>query len=208
MYSEREVKRKQIHLLNARGMSVAAMAKVVGVDYKVAKKWSNCDTIKHHYNTVQRKKLTPNTKRKITIELKDKVGASVRKCVRKLNMSDVYKNRNKTISRKAVQNYLKTTNWGKIGRKLKVKPLLSKKNVNDRVRFGLWVKLNGYLDDSRHGITLRENILWTDESPIELHPKPNKQNTRVRTSNKSLAVIRRPKFPLKLCSRAVSLHRV
>ena len=198
MYSERELKRKQIQLLSGQGMEIKEMVKILKVDYKTAKKWSNRDNCKHNYNTIQKKKLSPNTKRRISNEMKGECGASVRKCVKKLNMSDDYKERNKKISKTTVQKYLKTKEWGKVARKLKTKPLLSKKNVRDRMEFALKVQLEGYCDDTRHGRALRENILWTDESSIELNPKPNKQNTRIRTSIEKVPIFGIPKFPLKI----------
>ena len=51
---------------------------------------------------------------------------------------------------------------------------------------------------SRHGRALRENVLWTDESTIELNPIPNKQNTRVRTSDEMIPVFGVPMRSLKL----------
>ena len=44
---------------------------------------------------------------------------------------------------------------------------------------------NGFCGGDQHGKELLEHILFTDESIIELFPKPNSQNTRIRTSNPS-----------------------
>lgn len=197
-YSEREVKRKQIQLLFGQGFSVPEVAVKLNVDYKTAKKWSTSDDYKHKYNTNQKKKLTPNTKRRISNEMKDISDSSLRKCVKRLNMSENYKNRNKSISKTCVQSYVRSTDWGRIARKMKVKPLLSKKNIKDRLAFALMTQLDGYCDQTRHGRTLRENILFTDESPIELNPKPNKQNRRIRTSKEGVPVIGVPKFTEKI----------
>ena len=198
VYSERELKRQNIQLLCDQGLSFSEVAKQLKVDYKTAKKWSTTDTIRHKYNTIHKKKVTPNTKRRISNQMKEVLGASVRKCVKKLNMSESYQNRKKTISKTSVQKYIKAKDWGKYARKLPVKPLLSQKNINDRLVFALNVQLWGYCDNSRYGKSLRENILWTDESPIELNPKPNKQNVRFRTSSEAVPVIGVPKFPLKI----------
>ena len=198
VYTERELKRKEIQLLCDQGLPICEVAKKLGVDYKTAKKWSTTNTFKHNYNTNQKKKVTPNTKRRISNEMKDNSGASIRKCVRKLNMSEDYQNRNKTISKTSVQNYVKSTDWGKYARKLRIKPLLSQKNIKDRLTFALNVQMEGYCDDSREGRSLRENILWTDESPIELNSKPNKQNVRIRTTKEGVPAIGVPKHPLKI----------
>ena len=73
----------------------------------------------HHYNTKQKTKLSPVTKRLITKEMKDKVGSSLRRCKNVLNNSKSYKKRNKTISKDTINSYIKSTNWGKIPRKLR-----------------------------------------------------------------------------------------
>jgi transposase-like protein len=198
MYSERELKRKQIQLLCDQGLPDSEVAKQVGVDHKTVKKWKNTNDFKHKYNTIQKKKLTPNTKRRISGLMMNRTGASLRKCSKRLNFSNDYKSRNKTISHTAVQNYLKTTEWGRVARKLRPKPLLSKKNIKDRLTFALNVQMEGYCDQSQNGRSFRENILFTDESPIELNSKPNPQNTRIRTSDKTKATVGIPKFPLKI----------
>ena len=130
--------------------------------------------------------------------MKDRVGSSIKKCVRTLNMSDDYTNRGKHISRTTVRRYVRSQPWGRIARKLVIKPLLTKQNVTDRLSFALNVQIEGYCDDGRHGRALRENVLWTDESPIELNPIPNKQNTRVRTSDEMIPVFGIPKRSLKI----------
>ena len=138
-------------------------------------------------------KLSPNTKKKITSRMKDKVGASVRRCAKELNMSLDYKNRSKTISKSSIHSYVKTKEWGKFARKLIPKPLLSELNTKDRLKFAEKVLSDGYCEDSRIGRELRENTLWTDESPVLLHSMPNKQTTRVYTTDKSLAICSVPK---------------
>ena len=198
MASNREVLRKQIQLLAAEKYSIYKISKTLGISYNTAKKWSKSEEYKHHYNTRPKLKLTPNTKRKISGIMKNKIGSSLRSVCKTLNMSTNYKIRHKTISPNTIKNYLKTKDWGKIARKLKIKPLLSKKNIEDRLIFALNVQMWGYCDDSRQGRALRENVLWTDESPIELNPTPNRQNTRVRALNEDLQNYGIPKHPLKI----------
>ena len=50
-----------------------------------------------------------------------------------------------------------------------------------------------------HGKLLRAHILFTDESPPELHPKVNRPNKRIQTSDpSSIKPEMRLKFPLKI----------
>jgi hypothetical protein len=54
----------------------------------------------------------------------------------------------------------------------------------------------------------RAHVLFTDESPMELHPRPNRQNHRVRTEHRStIPPVQRPKFGLKIMvAGGISAH--
>ena len=175
--------RLKIKTLADQQMTPYQIAQKLGVDYKTAVKWSHRDGVKHRFNTDMDKKMTPNTKRAITGMIKDRVGMSINKCVKRLNMS---------------AGYVRGTDWGRVARHLKQKPLLSKKNIKDRLKFALFVQMEGFCEDSRFGRRLRKNTLFTDESPIELIPTLNRQNTRVRTNNKSLLTYEKPKNSIKI----------
>ena len=139
--------------------------------------------------------------------MKNKIGSSLRGCAKILNFGSDYKNRNKTISKSTIDNYIKTTEWGRIARKMTAKPLITEKNVKDRFNFALEVKSNGYCHPGRQGRELRENILWTDESPIQLNPIPNKQVTRIRSTDKTLAYYGVPKKSIHIMvSGGITAH--
>ena len=127
-----------------QGFSRAQIAAALEVSYNMVKKWSYRGDYRHKYNTVQKRKITPTTKLRITGLMKDRVGSSIRKCVRTLNMSDYYTNRGKHISRITVRRYVRSQPWGRIARKLVIKPLLTKQNVTDRLSFALNVQMEGY----------------------------------------------------------------
>ena len=56
-----------------------------------------------------------------------------------------------------------------------------------------------YCDTTQLSTLKRAHILFTDEFPVELNPQPNRQNTRIRTNDKSkVPVMKRPKFPFKI----------
>ena len=150
-----------------------------------------------NYNTKQKTKLSPVNKRLITKEMKDKLGSSLRRCKNLLNNSQSYRKRNKTISKDTIDSYVRSTDWGKIPRKLRKKPLLSKLNIYKRLNFAKQVKKEGFCDDNRFGERLRNNIIWTDESPVMLRSAPNHQNTRIRTLDKEKSIIKMPKFTEK-----------
>lgn len=98
MYSERELKRKQIQLLSAQGLPLKDITQKLEVNFRTAKKWSKTDDYQHHYNTIQEKKLTPNTKKRISGQMNGVIGASLRKCTKALNMSDDYIKRKKNFN--------------------------------------------------------------------------------------------------------------
>jgi transposase len=77
--------------------------------------------------------------------------------------------------------------------------MLTNKNIADRLDFCDHIFNNSYCDFSAQSIFLLNHILFTDESIIELHPKPNKQNVRIRTMNPaSRPVLQIPKHGLKV----------
>jgi len=113
----------------------------------------------------------------------------------------------KKISRTTVQEFVKSTPWGKTAYKRPNKPLLTEKNVDDRLRFGEMLTRNGYLTPGGRGQEKRANILFTNETWIE--PTPDK--FRYRTEHKKNVPSNvSPKNPLKnmvasgLCSRGVT----
>ncbi|OXA38425.1 Transposable element Tc3 transposase [Folsomia candida] len=61
-----------------------------------------------------------------------KPGSSVRKCAKALNESKRFLRKDKKLSHQPVQNFIKTTTWGKTAFKSSCKPLLSAKNISDR----------------------------------------------------------------------------
>lgn len=87
------------------------------------------------------------------------------------------------VDQTTVRRYVCSQPWGVVAFKRPVKPVLSGKNVEDRLRCCNWWKDKGYAEDSARGRQLRNNILFTDESWIELTPASNKQNDRIRTEN-------------------------
>ena len=72
--------------------------------------------------------LSPTTKNIIKNRMYQKVGSSKRKCTESLNQSNRYKCKNKKISPRTVQTFLKSTDCGKTKFKLPNKPLLNKKH--------------------------------------------------------------------------------
>lgn len=97
-----------------------------------------------------------------------------------------------------VSRYCSKQVWGKSYAQ-RVKPMLSEKNIRDRVNFCKIMVAEGYSDDSVQGRILRSHVLFTDKSPVLLNPKPNRQNSRVRTAYLSkIPPIQVPKFGLKI----------
>ena len=144
-------------------------------------------------------KLSPRTKERNSSLAKDRIAVGIRTVTKKLNFSNDYIERNKKIGATTVRRYVKSTKWGKVAYKEKVKPMLSQKNINDRKNFCTRIVEDGFTDNSREGVIKRYHILFTDESPIELNPKPNKQNRRIRTCDPAkIPEIQVPKFTLEI----------
>lgn len=197
--SDRIQKRIEILALDKQNLPSSDIAKRVGVSLNTVKKWRKSDIIVDQQRTGRPTKVTPTTKEKINNEIKGVMGASVRSCAKALNFSHDYQNRNKSISPTSITRYLQTTDWGKMSFRIISKPLLSEKNIIDRLNFALHVQLIGYTDNNRFGQRLRRNIMFTDESFMLLNSKPNRQNMRIRTESKeNVPIVGIPKFPGKI----------
>ena len=83
---------------------------------------------------------------------------------RRLNFSDSYIERGKSISIAAIRTHLKTTTWGKKAYKMKPVHMLTQKNIPDWVKFGKMVIEDGYCTKGSRGRQLLDNVLWTDET--------------------------------------------
>lgn len=197
----REHTRTRIKLLFEMGMNITEISQKLKVSRPTVRKWVNRaeNDISDHPRSGRPTKLTPQTKKKIRQLAENKPGVGTRTVAKKINFSISYQNRGKTISRTTVKDYVRRTEWGHHAYVRPIKPLLTEKNIRDRINFCNRLKNEGFLDETQHGVKLRSNILFTDESPVELYPKPNKQNSRIRTSDPSSIVpIQRPKGGLKI----------
>lgn len=107
-----------------------------------------------------------------------KVGVGYSSMKRKIDANDALAN----ISRRKIGRHLKRTDWGESRIKnVNNKPLLSMVNVQARQQFHSHLTQNDYLlseeDDTEFfSRRLRENVLYTDESHIDLYPNNNSHN--------------------------------
>lgn len=176
------------------------IARRLKVDRNTVRKWARKEEgdVEDKQRCGRPSKVTPNTKRRIRGLCKDRV-TGIRSVVKKLNFSTEFQNRGKKIGVTTVRRYVRSTDWGKNAYKEPVKPLLSEKNINDRMKFCERLIREGFVDNTPEGRVKRAHILFTDESPIELNPKPNRQNRRIRTNDPaSISPVLVPKFSLKI----------
>jgi hypothetical protein len=122
----------------------------------------------------------------ITEICRDKWGASVRKIAKELSPHDNPYSPHEKISKSTVSRYLRTTSWGHTAYTCKIKPMLTARNIADRRRFCIHAMNLLTLDTSASSTVTIENLLFTDESIVELFTRPNRQNTRIRSSNPQL----------------------
>lgn len=204
--------RMKIKTLGEEGYTPLQISRKLEVDPKTVYKWRDRETVKDQKRSGRPTVLSPTTKNMIKKRLCEKIGSSVRKCVANLNSTNRFLKKNKKISKTIIQKYVKSTPWGRTAYKRPQKPLLTNKNINDRVKFGIMLTENGYLTPGSRGQEKRANILFTDETWIM--PTPDK--FRYRTEDKeNVPPNLSPKNPLKImvaagfCSRGVTeLHMV
>ena len=201
----REKTRITIQELADRGYNGTEISRM-GYNKNTVYKWMNRDSYQNKKGQGRKKKMTPEIEAKIEELMKGKIGIGTRKCAKILQMQ---KQEGEWMPKRgAILCYVKSTDWGKKSFALKVKPLLTEKNINDRNQFCQTVDAGGYCDPGRRGVEKRSHVLWTDESMILLNPIPNRQRMRIRVSDKSeIPVIQVPKHSEKIhvaggiCSR-------
>ena len=193
--------RSQIRALVKSDFSYREIAKKLRINKTSVQKWAKmkdgivCDKPRSGRPT----KISPKTKQRIRNLTEDQVGVGIRTVSKKLNFSDSHINRGKRIGVTTVSDHVKSMLWGRLSYKQQLKPMLSAKNVEDRVSFCQWMICDGFADNSQLGKIKRAHILFIDESLIELHDTPNHQNRRIRTADPStIPQVPVTKFPLKI----------
>lgn len=182
--SSRKLKRIQIQTLSKSGFSNKKICNELTVSENTVIKWKNKTSVEDEPKGRPPTKVDDITKSIINEHLYEKNDSSIRKTTNALNESEIYANEGRTISSSTVQNYVKSTPWGKNAYKSPFKPKLSPKNINDRQNFAKIVNDGGYLQDTRRGEQMRSHILFTDESTIELFPKSRAGRGRFRTEKR------------------------
>lgn len=177
-----EEARRNILVLARAGLSCEEIALQVGVHVKSVQRTCKKGTAaRKRYKSRKPIALTANAKRAITKTLRDvPAGPGVRKVAKMLNK------RGMRASASSVQRFVAKQKWGK-SHKAKSSPLLSDKNIGDRLLFAKLLKKQHNIQNSKEWLKVREVVLFTDESRVELHGKPNKQNIRIRSANPDAA---------------------
>jgi transposase len=212
--NEKQGVRVAIQALDKLGLTNSKIASMLKVNIKTVKLWNSRDTTKELKRYRRPTVLTANNKIKIETLCRDKWGVSTRKITKMLNVPNNSSMHTTSISRTSVIKYLHSTDWGRTAYRPIIKPMLSAKNIADRLDFCHRIRELHYLDADHFAEAKLNQLLFTDESIVELYPKPNSQNTRIRTSDPDhRGVVSIPKHGLKimiaggLCARGLSkLH--
>jgi hypothetical protein len=164
-----------------------SIAQRLKINIKTVHKWIKREHISDLPHRGQRAfKLTHSVKTKIESLCKDQWNASIRKTTSILNHSDDFIQNGLSISATTVGDFIRSTEWGKMAYRVKTAPMLTDKNIQDRLAFARMVIDEGYCENSDRANFLLDHLMFTDESLVELWPHPNAQNTRIRTSDTSL----------------------
>lgn len=193
-------KRIAIKSMVSIGMSNDSIAEKLNCNPKTVSKWRNSDGFIDKPRSGAPKKLNQNTKTFIEAKLKENLGASIRGCWKDLSgMSEESSRDHQLVSPTTIRRYVRSQPWGNTAYKPRVSPILTEKNIADRLYFAQVVKSEGFCDDNSESELRRLHIIYTDESPVPLQVMPNKQNIRFRTANKeNIPNIQIPKHPLSI----------
>jgi len=179
-------------------MKTGKIAALLDINIKTVIKWRNRSSTSDLSRDKSSLVLTPEAKDEIASLCRDQWGMSTRKLTKFINQCGIV-GADRTVSRRTVQRHVRSTDWGRVAYRVQIKPLLSGKNIRDRQAFCQKMISEGYCGGTSLSEQLLGNILFTDESIIELYPKPNRQNMRVRTSDPTaLQPLMIPKNGLKI----------
>lgn len=102
-------KRIQIKAYLKLGYGPSQVARILKVHRNTVSKWSKSKVIVDKKLSGRPSKCSPKTKQVMRRRMKEQIGASTRKTVSILNMSESYKIRHKKISKDTVRRHLKKT---------------------------------------------------------------------------------------------------
>lgn len=143
----REHLRVQIQTLHKQKLKTNKISEKLGCHRRTVWKWTNRNFVIDKNRPGQPRKVSPTTKRMIKNRLHQKTGSSLRNCAKELNHSPRFKKKSKKIDFTTVHKYVKSTTWGHKAYKLTKEPIMSQKNIDDRLKFGAilqkvatWVK--------------------------------------------------------------------
>ena len=198
-----ENERKLAKSWRKEGKTNKEIAGLLGRSTRWVQRWCNAtrarrDGVKNKHRSGRPSKLGQAEKATITALMKGKTGRSHRKVAKLINNSDRAKQRNFTVCPTTVVNYVRSQPWGKRSFKITKCPFLTGEQRQKRMDVcGQWMRA-GFLEDSDRKL-LRNSVLWTDESWIQLFPSPCSQNDRIRCERREDVLWRRSvKHPPKM----------
>ena len=109
----REHVRVQIQDLAKEGITLKKIEKKLKVSRTTVFKWKDKNTVSDKKRSGRPKILSSADKKQIKAALYLKLGSSVRKTTKILSLSKRNRDQGKKIGESTVQDYLKTTDWGK-----------------------------------------------------------------------------------------------
>lgn len=167
------------------GHGVRKVSRKLGVSINTVTRWKNRPTADDKTRPGRPTIISPTTRNMIKKRIYRNLGGSTRKCAAALNLSKRFQMMGKKIAHTTMHNHLKTTDWGSKAFKSPKKPLLSPKNIKDRLKLADYLDKNAYSTPGERGAEKRWNILFTDETWIFIHPHGNPQHTRYRTEKRT-----------------------
>jgi transposase len=195
----RHAYRIKIQTLAGTGKTNKEIMVATGLSLKTIRRWRVSPNVEDCPRSGRPESLSQETKSEIEEVMRDKWGSSLRKTAKILSMLPRNQEREKKVTCRTIQRYVQSTPWGKVAFRPRKTFMLTQKNIEDRLSFCHKVQQSGYCTENEGGVCLRENILFTDESVVELFPSPNSQNMRIRTScPQSIEPLQRPKHGLKI----------
>ena len=192
--SERQKERLLIQHYYEKSGKVSEVAKELKLAESTVRRWIRREDVQDQPRSGRPSVLTKPMKQAAEKYLKEQAGHSIEGCVRELKAQFP----DNPCGREAVRTWSLKQEWGR-PYKIAKAPCLSQKNRADRVAFAQYVKANGFIDGDFDSQLRLKHVMFTDESPVDLFPEPNRQNYRFRANcAASVPKISVPKFGLSI----------
>ena len=167
------MRRSHVIQLTMQGKTIEEIQEDTGFTRKFVLKWYARNTPFDLNRPGRPLKITQQHMSFIKNEMYCQTGVGYETMKKKIEQNEELEN----VGKSTIRRHVKKSEWGnKPLKNVNNKPLLTALNISSRQHFHQHLINNEYLLNTDYSRRLRENVLFTDESIVELYPEVNSHN--------------------------------